>query len=269
MPRSSAPAASTSSSLALQGFDYIELFVGNVRHAAHYYHTVWGFQPVAFRGPETGSKDRSSIVMRQGRIALVLTGATAASSPVADHLRLHGEGVITIGFAVDDTEAVYDAAVSRGAVPVTKVTVERDETGQIAHAKVRALNGFTHAFVDRSGYTGAFFPGFKTLPAVQAPKPIFDELDHVALAVEEGTLDAWVKFYQEIFGFELLHKDDVATEQTGMNSRVVQHPSGVCKFPIVEPAPGRRKSRSRNSLIITMDPVFSIWLCGLQKSRLL
>jgi 4-hydroxyphenylpyruvate dioxygenase len=243
MPSPKIAVDSASAHPIVRGFDHIELFVGNVRHAAHYYRTIWGFQPVASRGVENGPTDRTSIVMRQGNVALLLTGAVGASSPVAEHLHLHGEGVVTIGLAVDNAEAAYEAAVTRGATPVTKPMVARDDDGQIARAEVRALNGFTHALIERSAYRGSFFPGFRPLPSCEAPKPILEDLDHVAVAVEAGTLDAWVDFYQGVFGFEMVHKEDVATEQTGMKSKVVQHPSGACKLPLVEPVLGRRKSQ--------------------------
>jgi len=227
----------------IRGFDHVELYVGNVRHAANYYRTIWGFQPIAVRRAETTPADRTSIVMRQGKITLVLSGAVVASSAIAEHLHVHGEGVAKIGLTVDNAEAAYEASIGRGASAVAKPARLHDDDGQTATAEVGAFNGFTHVFVERTDYRGPFLPGFQALPSDETGTPIFEELDHVAVAVEAGTLDAWVEFYQGVFGFEMVHKEDVATEQTGMNSKVVQHPSGVCKFPLVEPAPGKRKSQ--------------------------
>lgn len=227
----------------IKGFDHIELFVGNVRHAAHYYHTIWGFQPLAFRTAGSAPTDRTSIVMRQGELSMLLTGAAEASSPVAEHLRVHGEGVVTVGLAVDDAEAAYETAVAHGAAQVMEPMVGRDDDGEIARAEVRAFSGFTFAFVERSEYRGPFFPGFQEFSPSVVARPVVQELDHVAVAVEAGTLDGWVNFYKTVFGFELVYQEDVATEQTGMKSKVVQHPSGTCRFPLVEPALGRRKSQ--------------------------
>jgi 4-hydroxyphenylpyruvate dioxygenase len=231
---------------AFRGFDYIEIFVGNVRHAAHYYQTVWGFQPVAIRGPEKSTTDHS-VVMRQGNVVLVLTGATGARSPVAQYLRVHGEGVATVGFAVDDVEAAFEAAVAGGAAAVSEPTVIKDKDGQITRAEVSALKGLTHVLVGRSAYRGCFSPGFRALPYCENMTPIVEELDHVALAVEKGTLDAWVGFYQRTLGFEMVHEENVQTQQTGMRSKVVQDRSGLCKFPLVEPMVKRRKSQVKSS----------------------
>jgi 4-hydroxyphenylpyruvate dioxygenase len=238
----------------LKGIEYVELFVGNVRQAAHYYRTVWGFQVVAFRGLETGSRDRTSIVLRQGNITIVLTGAIESSSNVAEHLQLHGEGVARVAFAVSDLEVAYQAAVRRGATSIREPQKMSDENGDITHAEVKAFEGFSHVFVERISYQGVFFPGFKAIPSTQQTAPCLGDLDHIAIAVESGSLESWVAFYQGVFGFELAHREDVATEQSGMNSRVVQHPSGICKFPIVEPAPGKRKSQIQEFLAFHKGP---------------
>lgn len=228
---------------SISSFDYIELYVGNVRYAAHYYKTVWGFEPIAYRGLDTGSRDRTSIVLRQGDIVLVVTGAIDASSPIAAHLRLCGEGVATIGFTVDDVTAAYQCAVNQGASPVAAPTVLQDTDGGLLWAQVRSFDGFCHTLVDRKGYAGAFWPGFRALRSIPTSSTAFVSLDHVAVCVEAGTLERWVEFYQRVFGFTLGHREEIATESTGMNSRVVQNPSGSCKIPLVEPAPGARKSQ--------------------------
>lgn len=230
------------------GFDYIELFVGNVCHAMHYYCKTWGFEPVASRHPGPGSGDGTSIVMRQGHVTLLLTGAVGVSSPIAEHLRLHGEGVARIGLTVDNVEAVYEIAIKRGAKAVTSPKINHDDAGEIAWAEIEAPRGFTHVLVDRSAYKGAFFPGFRLLQSRGTPKPMFKDLDHISVAVEAGALNAWVDFYESVFGFEMVHNENVATGHSGMNSKVVQNPSGSCKFPLVEPATGSRKSQIQHFL---------------------
>jgi 4-hydroxyphenylpyruvate dioxygenase len=232
----------------LQGIEYVELFVGNVRQAAHYYRTVWGFEPVAFKGLDTGSRDRISIVMRQGTITLLLTGAIESSTEIGAHLQLHGEGVAKVAFAVANVEAAYRAAIRRGAKSIREPEIMRDENGSAMCAEVGAFAGFSHAFVSRDGYDGILLPGFRSLPSKEPAVPTICDLDHIAIAVEGGTLESWVAFYREVFGFEVAHREDVATEQSGMNSRVVQHPAGICKFPLVEPAPGKRKSQVQEFL---------------------
>jgi 4-hydroxyphenylpyruvate dioxygenase len=254
MPTAKTTQESTLAFPAIRGFDYIEIFVGNVRHAEHYYRTVWGFQSVACQGTDAGLPDRTSIVMRQGNIILLLTGAASASSSVAAHLHDHGEGVVTIGLAVDDVTGSYEAAVAGGAKAASEPVVMHDDNGHVGRAEVEALNGFTFAFVDRSDYRGSFLPGFRTLPSSGPPSPIFEDLDHVAIAVETGTLDAWVDFYQQVFGFKVAHKEDVATAKSGMNSKVVQHPLGACKFPLVEPALGKSKSQVQTFLDLHNGP---------------
>lgn len=240
---------------AIKGIEYVEIFVGNVRQAAHYYRTVWGFHAVATQGLETGSRDRLSIAMRQGNITLLLTGAIENSSDVATHLQLHGEGVARIAFAVADSEAAYEAAVRRGARPAREPKRMHDDNGSVVSAEVMAPGGGPiHAFVDRSAYKGVLIPGVQALVSPLPSSLIFTDLDHIAIAVERGSLNSWVAFYQEVFGFELAHREDVATEMSGMNSRVVQHPSGICKFPLIEPAPGKRKSQVQEFLSFHNGP---------------
>jgi 4-hydroxyphenylpyruvate dioxygenase len=239
---------------ALEGIEYIELFVGNVRQAAHYYRTVWGFQPVAFQGLETGSRDRVSIAMRQSNITLLLTGTIESSNEIAAHLRLHGEGVARVAFSVTDAETAYQAAVSRGAKPIREPELLHDEKGEIMRAEIMALDGFSHAFIQRNSDNGILLPGFRALPATPPITPLIMDLDHIAIAVERGSLESWVAFYRDVFGFEVAHREDVATEKSGMNSRVVQHPSGICRFPLVEPASGKRKSQVQEFLSFHNGP---------------
>lgn len=238
----------------VKGIEYVELYVGNVRQAAHYYRTVWGFQPVAFHGLDMGSRDRLSFAMREGNATLLLTGCTESSSEIAAHLQLHGEGVARIAFAVADAEASYEAAVARGAKSVKEPERVCDEKGFIIRSEVMSHEGFSHVLIDRNSYADGLFPGFRALPsAVHFPSTI-DDWDHIAIAVECGSLESWVAYYQDVFGFELAHTEDVTTEQTAMNSRVVQHPSGSCRFPLVEAAPGKRRSQVQEFLTFHNGP---------------
>jgi len=237
--------AASATAPLIQGFDYVELYVGNVRYAAHYFTTVWGFAPLAYRGLENGSRDRVSIVLRHGRSVIMLTGATDGSSPVSEYLRRHGEGVATVALRVSDAEQMFSGAVSRGAVPVNEPRRVEDSAGEIVTGEVHSLEGFNHVFVERRAYSGGFGPGFISLERAEKTKgsETIVGLDHVAVCVEGGTLERWAQFYQDALGFVIGQREDVATEYSGMNSLVVRDPLGNCKFPLVEPVPGRRKSQ--------------------------
>lgn len=228
-----------------RGFDHVEMYVGNVRYAAHYFRTVWGFEPVAYRGLDTGSKDRVSMVLRHGGVLLVLTGAVDGSSEVSEWLRLHGEGAARVGLCVSDAESAFSTTVSRGAIPVQEPRRAADDAGELVTAEVRSFDGFNHVFVERASYSGIFEPGFRPIRSheVGPTGEAIAGLDHVAVCVEGGSLERWAEFYHDVFGFVIGQREDVATEYSGMNSIVVLDPSGRCKFPLVEPAPGRNKSQ--------------------------
>jgi 4-hydroxyphenylpyruvate dioxygenase len=234
----------------LNGYDYIELYVGNAHQAAHFYRTAWGFTPVAYAGLETGVRDRVSIVLEQGQIRLVLTAAQGPDGPIADHVKLHGDGVKDIAFLVDDVEEVFNQVVEAGARPITEPVLLQDGEHAIRRATAAAYGDTVHSFVERNGYTGPFLPGYKPARASAQTTPIgLKEIDHVAVSVDAGTLDEQIEFYQRVFGFHQSHQEDVATEYSAMNSKVVQNKTGTIKFPIIEPAQGRKKSQIEEYLM--------------------
>lgn len=236
--------ARTDQGLTIKGYDHLEFYVGNAHQAAHFYRTAFGFKPVAYRGLETGSRDRVSIVLEQKHIRLVLT-SPLDDEAIAEHIRRHGDGVKDIAFTVGDAEHAFEETVRRGARPVLEPTVTEDDSGFVKRATVAVYGDTVHSFVQRQKYTGAFLPEFR--PALNPPysslTTCLNAIDHVAISLEPDTLDQWVEFYEDVMGFEQSHQEDVVTEYSAMKSKVVQHPSGRVKFPMVEPAVGRRKSQ--------------------------
>ena len=232
----------------LQGWDAIELWVGNARAMAAFLCSGFGFRVTAYSGPETGQDDHASYVLQQGRIRLVVTAALSPDSAIAAHVREHGDGVHDLAFAVTDAFAAFDAAVARGAVPFEAPYEVSDDSGVLRLASICAYGETRHTFVDRSGYRGAYRPGYVTtmLPPTPAGLPVGLALvDHVVGNVEKGALDRWVDFYQSVLGFEqLLHFDDaqISTKYSALMSTVVWDGSEIV-LPLNEPADGLRKSQ--------------------------
>lgn len=234
----------------LNGYDYLELYVGNAHQAAHFYRTAWGFTPVAYAGLETGVRDRVSIVLEQGQIRLVLTAAQGPDGPIADHVKLHGDGVKDIAFQVDDVEKVFNQVVEAGARPITAPVVLQDGDQSIRRATVAAYGDTVHSFVERGDYTGPFLPGYKPARQYTQTTPIgLMSIDHIAVSVTAGMLEEFIDYYNRVFGFHQSHQEDVATEYSAMNSKVVQNEAGTIKFPIIEPAQGRKKSQIEEYLM--------------------
>jgi 4-hydroxyphenylpyruvate dioxygenase len=230
--------------LNLKGIDYIEFYVGNVRQATHFYRTALGFTPVAYSGLETGTRDRTSIVINQRNIWFVLTGALSSDSPITDHLKLHGDGVKDIAFSVDDAASAFHETVKRGATAVMEPTVFETDQGRMTKATIAAYGDTLHSFIQREGFDHSFLPGYQQVrgPASDVEAGLA-AIDHIAISLPPGQLDNWVGFYKQVMGFNLSHQEDVATEYSAMNSKVVQNKSGRIKFPMMEPAPGKRKSQ--------------------------
>ncbi len=233
--------------LQLNGIDYIELYVGNARQAAHFYRTAFGFTPVAYAGLETGVRDRTSYVLQQRTIRLVVTAPLGPEGEIAEHVRLHGDGVKDIAFAVDDARLAFATAVSRGARPVAEPAVLEGQKGFIVRATIGIYGDTVHSFVERRNYHGTFAPRYH---AIKEPPPVVPTglaaVDHVVGNVELGAMDRWVDFYNQVLGFrQLLHfsDDDISTEYSALMSKVVANGTGRIKFPINEPAVGRRKSQ--------------------------
>lgn len=237
------------------GFDYIELYVGNARQAAHFYRTAFGFRPVAYSGLETGMRDRASIVVQQNEVTLMLTSALTPDSPVAEHVKLHGDDVKDIAFNVRDTAEAFEFAVSRGARPILPPTVIQDDHGSIRKATIGAFGDTVHSFIERNGEGNGFFPTFEPIensaPAVQTG---LTSIDHVALSVNPSQMNELVDFYNNTLNFHHSFTEDIITDYSSMNSKVVENGSGRIKFPIVEPAPGQRKSQIEEYLTFHHGP---------------
>jgi 4-hydroxyphenylpyruvate dioxygenase len=238
-----------------QGFDYIELYVGNARQAAHFYRTAFGFKPIAYSGLETGMRDRASIVVQQNDVTLMLTSPLTPDSPVAEHVKLHGDDVKDIAFSVQDAAAAFEFAVERGAQPILAPTVVEDPHGSIKKATIGAFGDTVHSFIERNGEGGNFFPTFQPIengaPSVQTG---LLSIDHVALSVAPSQLNELVDFYNHTLNFYHSFTEDIVTDYSSMNSKVVENGSGRIKFPIVEPGPGQRRSQIEEYLTFHHGP---------------
>ncbi|HZB75741.1 MAG TPA: 4-hydroxyphenylpyruvate dioxygenase [Solirubrobacteraceae bacterium] len=242
-----APDAAGQDFMPLHGIDHVELWVGNAAQAAYFYREALGFEQVAYAGLETGVRDRVSFVLRQGRIRLVLTGALVPGHPIGDHHARHGDGVKVIALSVPDTDHAYRTAVERGAKGLVEPHDLSDDQGTVRLASIATYGETVHTFVERSGYRGAFLPGY----AEESVKPRGGDVgllavDHIVGNVELGAMETWVKFYEDVFGMtEMIHfsDDDISTEYSALMSKVVASGNGRIKFPINEPAEGKRKSQ--------------------------
>jgi 4-hydroxyphenylpyruvate dioxygenase len=241
--------------LRFKSIDYVEFYVGNAYQAAHFYRNAFGFTPIAYAGLETGVRDKVSYVVEQRGIRLILTEALTPDSSIAEHVKRHGDGVKDIAFQVGDAVYAFEETVRRGAQPVIEPDVYEDNDGQVIKATVSAFGDTVHSFIQRLGYEGFSLPRFRGFSTPLATVPTgLKEIDHIAIAVAQGILDELVDFYQRVFGFGLLHEENVMTEYSGMNSKVVQDQSGIIKFPIVEPALGKRRSQIDEYLAFYRTP---------------
>ncbi|MFJ4434909.1 4-hydroxyphenylpyruvate dioxygenase [Streptomyces sp. SID11385] len=233
------------------GWDAIVWAVGNASQAAHYYQSAYGMELEAYSGPETGNRDHHSYVLRSGAIRFVFNGAVDPASPVADHQRAHGDGVTDIALEVPDVDRCVAHARAQGARVLEEPHDVTDEHGTVRIAAIAAYGDTRHSLVDRSGYTGPYLPGYvaRTSGHVRrpgAPKRVFQALDHVVGNVELGHMDEWVDFYNRIMGFTNMAEfigDDIATEYSALMSKVVANGNHRVKFPLNEPAPGKKKSQ--------------------------
>ena len=234
-------------SLPLNGTDYVEFYVGNAKQAAHYYQSAFGFQPLAFAGLETGLKDRASYVVRQGKITLVLTAALTPDSPVAEHHRLHGDGVKVIALGVDDATKSFEETVAKGAKACKEPHTLKDENGEVVTSGIHTYGETVHMFVERKNYNGEFLPGFiKWEPEYQPEDVGLLYVDHIVGNVGWNEMDTVANFYSHVFGFEQLisfDDKDISTEFTALKSKVMANDNMWVKFPINEPAKGKKKSQ--------------------------
>jgi len=239
----------TSDPLDLQGIDYVEFYVSNARQAAHFYRTALGLQPVAYAGLETGVRDRASWVLSRRNIRFVLTAPLLPDprDPIAAHIARHGDGVKDIALRVADAAAAYDEALRRGARCVQEPNVAEDAHGRVTRASIATYGDTIHTFVQRDEYEGVFVPGYQLIAEpMPTPETGLAAIDHIVGNVELGKMNEWVGYYRDVLGFrQLIHFEDkdISTEYSALMSKVMQNGHGKIKFPINEPAEGRRKSQ--------------------------
>ena len=233
--------------LPLLGTDYVEFYVGNAKQAAHYYKTAFGFQSFAYAGLETGMKDRVSYVVKQDKIKLVLTTALNSESPIGEHVKKHGDGVKVIALWVDDATKSWEETTKRGAVSYMEPTVEKDEFGEVVRSGIYTYGETVHIFVERKNYNGTFLPGFQKWESDYNPEPLgLKYIDHMVGNVGWGEMNTWVKWYEDVMGFvNFLSFDDtqIHTEYSALMSKVMSNGNGRIKFPINEPAEGKKRSQ--------------------------
>jgi 4-hydroxyphenylpyruvate dioxygenase len=234
--------------MPLDGWDHVELWVGNAKQAAYYYEHAFGFRRTAYAGPETGVRDRASYVVEQNEIRLVLTSALHPGHEIGDHANKHGDGVKDIALRVPDARDAYEEAVKRGARGVREPEIVEDEFGRVELATIATYGDVVHTFVGRTGYEGSYLPGYRALESPNATddSPGLLAIDHIVGNVELGHMDEWVSFYEQVFGMtEMIHfsDDDISTEYSALMSKVMTDGNGKVKFPINEPAEGKRKSQ--------------------------
>lgn len=243
----SARAAIAHDFLPINGTDHIEFYVGNAKQAAYFYRTAFGFSLIAYAGPETGVRDRASYVLQQGKVRLVLTTPMHPGTEISRHVELHGDGVKVLALWVDDATAAWKATVDRGAVSVMEPTTLTDESGSVVVSSIKTYGDTVHTFVERHKYAGAFMPGYEAIDDGYHTTPVgLLYVDHCVGNVELGHMNEWVKFYEDVMGFKLLltfDDKDISTEYTALMSKVVSNGSGYVKFPINEPAQGKKKSQ--------------------------
>ncbi|MFM7015901.1 MAG: 4-hydroxyphenylpyruvate dioxygenase [Bacteroidota bacterium] len=233
--------------LPINGTDYVELYVGNAKQSAHFYKTAFGFQSYAYAGLETGLRDRTSYVLKQDKITLVLTTPLNSNSEIAEHIKKHGDGIKVIALWVDDARKSYEETIMRGAVSYFEPEVIKDEFGEIVRSGIRTYGDTVHVFVERKNYKGLFMPGFERWESEYNPTSTgLKFIDHMVGNVELGGMNKWAKFYAETMGFANLvtfDDKDISTEYTALMSKVMTNGNGRIKFPINEPAAGLKKSQ--------------------------
>jgi 4-hydroxyphenylpyruvate dioxygenase len=244
--------------LPLFGTDYVEFYVGNAKQSAHYYKTAFGFQSYAYRGLETGSRDSVSYVLKQDKIRLVLTTPLNSNSPINQHLRKHGDGVKVVALWVEDAKSAWEETTKRGAKSFMEPTVEKDENGEVIRSGIYTYGETVHIFVERKNYNGLFLPGFKEWKSDYNPEALgLKFIDHMVGNVGWGEMNQWVKWYEEVMGFEnFLSFDDtqIHTEYSALMSKVMSNGNGRIKFPINEPAKGNKKSQIEEYLDFYESP---------------
>ncbi len=233
--------------LPLNGTDYIEFYVGNAKQSAYYYQAAFGYSLVAYAGPETGVKDRASYVLQQNKVRIVLTTPIKADSPIMDHIVKHSDGVKVLALWVDDAESAWRETTSRGAKSHSAPKTLTDEFGEVKVASIHTYGDTIHTFVERRNYKGAFMPGYVPAASKFKTTPVgLQYIDHCVGNVELGKMNDWVHFYENVMGFKTIitfDDEDISTEYSALMSKVVSNGNGYVKFPINEPAEGKKKSQ--------------------------
>ena len=233
--------------LPLLGTDYVELYVGNAKQSAHFYKTAFGFQSEAYAGLETGAKDRVSYVLRQDKIRLVLTTPLNPDGPINKHINTHGDGVKVVALWVDDATKSWEETTKRGARSFMEPTVEQDDYGQVVRSGIYTYGETAHIFVERKNYNGIFLPGYKPWQSQYNPEPVgLKFIDHMVGNVDWNQMNKWCEFYGKVMGFaQIISFDDkdISTDYTALMSKVMSNGNGRIKFPINEPADGKKKSQ--------------------------
>ena len=244
--------------LPINGTDHIEFYVGNAKQAALYYQHCFGFSLVAYAGPETGVRDRSSYVLQQDKIRFVLTTSLQPGSEIAEHVARHGDGVKILALWVDDATKSFNETVVRGAHPALAPQTMKDEFGEVVLSSIHTYGETLHTFVERKNYKGAFLPGYRPVKSTFQSTPIgLKYVDHCVGNVELGKMNTWVEFYEKVMGFSLLltfDDKDISTEYSALMSKVVSNGNGYIKFPINEPASGKKKSQIEEYLDFYKSP---------------
>lgn len=238
----------TTDFLPLEGTDYVEFYVGNAKQAAHYYMTAFGFQALAYAGPETGLKDRASYAVRQHKLTFVLTTPIRSSGPIADHIHKHGDGVKSLSLRVPDATKAWEETTQRGAKSYMEPQRLKDEQGEVVMSGIHTYGDTVHLFIERKNYQGAFMPGYRPWnnPFFQTPDTGLLYVDHCVGNVGWNQMNPWVKFYEDVMGFKNIltfDDEDISTEYSALMSKVMSSGNGFVKFPINEPAEGKKKSQ--------------------------
>lgn len=238
---------STEDFLPLNGTDHVEFYCGNAKQSAYYYQTAWGYELVAYAGPETGVKDQASYVLQQGKIRLVLSSALSPDHDISKHVLAHGDGVKVLALWVDDARKSFEETTKRGGVAVMEPTVFKDENGEVVISAIKTYGETIHKFIERKNYKGVFLPGFIERKSNVPVKGVgLKHVDHCVGNVQLGKMNEWVEFYEKVMGFKLIitfDDQDISTEYSALMSKVVSNGNGYVKFPINEPADGKRKSQ--------------------------
>ncbi|MEY2559427.1 MAG: 4-hydroxyphenylpyruvate dioxygenase [Verrucomicrobiota bacterium] len=233
--------------LPLQGTDYVEFYVGNAKQAAHFYKTAFGFQSLAYSGPETGTKEKASYVIRQNKLTFVLTTPLRSNNPITEHIHKHGDGVKVLALKVEDATSAWEETTKRGGKSYLEPTTLTDDDGELVMSGIHTYGDTVHLFIERGNYRGVFMPGFRKWESpYNPPETGLLYVDHCVGNVGWNQMNPWVKFYEDVMGFRnILTFDDkdISTEYSALMSKVMSNGNGFVKFPINEPAEGKKKSQ--------------------------